>query len=308
MIWNFVKAHLCRNKMSLAVPLPKDPDVLKMRSPNPIRRNRNIGTSKSGHGQNNRMTIPEVAHGSHAFWERIETAQEVSRKVSGRRVRFFVQSTRVDCIHACTVDDIAHLISLVPLSDWEGIHAIVLRQPHRKEETLASAWGRLSYSAELVNSQGKVVYAGPAITLEAVNPSRPLKFGKSLSVDSASELNRLVSDGHQLRRDRHHTLDLSLESCRATQLYRTIPHELGHWVDFLEKVERPSVADESVDYASLLDRYHGRATREKESFAHAYAERLRTHLLATSAIPFPRRFQPEQLQKDGLSPDDFAPS
>jgi hypothetical protein len=36
---------------------------------NPIRRNRNIGTAKSGHGQDNRMTIPKIAHGSNDFWE-----------------------------------------------------------------------------------------------------------------------------------------------------------------------------------------------------------------------------------------------
>jgi hypothetical protein len=275
---------------------------------NPTRRNRNIGTSKSGRGQNNRMAIPEVAHGKYAFWERIATAQEVSRKVLGRPARFFVQSTRADCIHACTIDDIAHLMSLVPLGDWEGIGAVVLRQPSRKQETMASVWGRFSYSTELVNSQGKVVYAGPAITIEAINPSRRLKFGKSFSPDAASEFERLVRDGHKLRGgDRHHTLDLSLESCRATQLYRTIPHELGHWVDFLEKVERPSAADESLDYASLLDRYHSRATREKESFAHAYADRLRTNLLARAVIPFERKFRPEQLQKDGLFVEDFAP-
>jgi hypothetical protein len=154
-------------------------------------------------------------------------------------------------------------MSFVPLSDWEGMQVVVLRQPRRKEEVLASVWGRLSYSAELANGQGKVIYAGPAITVEAVNPSKRFKFGKSLSADAASELERLVSDGHKLRRGaRHHTFDLSLESCRATQLYRTIPHELGHWVDFLEKVERPS-ANESADYAGLLDRYHSRPTRER---------------------------------------------
>lgn len=273
---------------------------------NPSRRNRNIGTSKSGHGQNNRMTIPEVAQGSHAYWERISTAKEVTRLVADREIRFFVQSTRAECIHACTVDDISHLMSLVPLGDWEGMQAVVLRQPRRKEEMIASVWGRLSYSAELVNSQGKVVYSGPAITVEAVNPSKPLKFGKSLSPDASPELERLVSDGHRLRRgDRHHTLDLSLESCRATQLYRTIPHELGHWIDFLEKVQRPSAADESADYACLLDRYHSRPTREKEHFAHAYADRLRMQLLAMGAIPFDRRFQSEQLQKDGLLVEDF---
>ena len=84
---------------------------------NPTRRNRNIGTPKSGHGQDNRMTVPEVAHGDHVFWERIDSATEVSRTVSGRVLRFFIQPTRADCIHACTVDDIARLMSNVPPAD-----------------------------------------------------------------------------------------------------------------------------------------------------------------------------------------------
>jgi hypothetical protein len=39
------------------------------------------------------------------------------------------------------------LFSRVPAADWEGIEAVLLRQPRRKEQTLASAWGRLSYAA-----------------------------------------------------------------------------------------------------------------------------------------------------------------
>lgn len=255
------------------------------------------------------MSVPEVAHGSHAFWERIGTAREVARLVSGITIRFFVQSTRTECVHPCTVDDIAHLMSFVPKDEWGGMQAVVLRQPSRKQETLTPVWGRLSYAAELVNSQGKIIYAGPAIMVEAITPGKLLKWGKSLSPDEKSELDRLISDGHRLvRGDKRHTLEMSLESCRATQLYRTIPHELGHWVDFLEKVERPSAADDAADYVSLLDRFHNRPTREKEYFAHAYADRLRTHLCTTAAIPFERRLDPEQLLKDGLLIEDFVPT
>jgi hypothetical protein len=143
-----------------------------MQGRNPTRRNRNIGTPKSGHGQNNRMTVPEVAHGDHVFWERIDGATEVRRIVSGRVLRFFIQPTRSDCIHACTVDDIAQLMSNVPAAEWEGLETVVLRQPRRKEQVLASVWGRLSYSSELVNGGGDVLYRGPAIVIEAVNPNR----------------------------------------------------------------------------------------------------------------------------------------
>lgn len=282
-----------------------------MQGRNPTRRNRNIGTAKSGHGQNNRMTVPEVAHGDHVFWERIDGAREVSRIISGRILRFFVQPTRADCIHACTVDDIVRLMSHVPTTDWEGLEAVVLRQPRRKEQTLASVWGRLAYFAELVNRRGDVLYSGPAIVIEAVNPTEPLKFGKSLSLDDAAELGRLRSDGHELRTgDRSHTIEPTLETCRATQLYRTMLHELGHWVDFLEKVQRPSAAlgaDEEGDgYGGLLDRYHSRPSREKERFAHDYAVRLRKHLVEIRAIPFDRELDRDQLMKDGLRVQDFV--
>ena len=281
-----------------------------MQGRNPTRRNRNIGTVKSGHGQNNRMTIPEVAQGDYRFWERIDTATEVSRTVAGRTLKFFVQPTRADCIHACTVTDIARLISNVPASDGEGLEAIVLRQPRRKEQTLASVWGRLSYAAEFVNERGDVLYGGPAIIIEAVNPTEPIKFGKALSLDDAAELERLKSDGHKLRPgDKNHTIEPSPESCRATQLYRTLPHELGHWVDFLEKVERPAtmqgVVVETEGYTRLLDGYHSRPHREKEYFAHDYAERLRKQLAAIGAIPFERQCDRECLIQEGLRLQDF---
>jgi hypothetical protein len=96
---------------------------------NPTRRNRNIGTAKSGHGQDNRMVIPRVAHGEHDFWERIEKAGLVSRTICGKPVKFFVQPTLRDCVHACTVDDVVLMLSLLPVGDWDGIEAILLRQP-----------------------------------------------------------------------------------------------------------------------------------------------------------------------------------
>jgi hypothetical protein len=281
----------------------------EMHGRNPTRRNRNLGTTKSGHGQNNRLTIPDVGHGEHVFWERIDGAIEVSRVVSGRALKFFIQPTRADCVYACTVDDITRLMSYVPFPDWEGLATVVLRQPRRKEQTLASVWGRLSYAADLVNKRGDVLCSGPAIIIEAVNPTKPLKFGKSLSLDGMAELERLKSDGHKLRPgDRNHTIEPTLESCRATQLYRTLPHELGHWVDFLEKVERPAVklgADNIDDYGKLLDRYHSRPNGEKERFAHSYAEQLRQHLIASRAIPFDRELDHEQLMQDRLRLQDF---
>lgn len=279
-----------------------------MRGYNPTRRNRNIGTAKSGHGQNNRMTIPEVAHGKYIFWERMDDAQEVTRSIADRNVKFFVQPTRADCFHSCTVDDIARVLLHVPSRDWEGIGAVLLRQPRRKEQTLASVWGRLAYSADLADSRGHIVYSGPAIVLEAVNPTAPVKFGKTMSVTGMDELDRLRLDGHKIKSDRYHTVQPNLESCRTTQLYRTLLHELGHWVDFLEKVERPSVSGPEDWYEKLVDKFHARPSQEREQFAHAYAERLRQQLTTANAIPFDRQLEPGRLVEDKLRLEDFLVS
>jgi hypothetical protein len=158
------------------------------------------------------MTIPEVAHGKHAFWERIDDAREVTRIIANRTIKFYVQPTRSDCVHSCAIDDIAHLLLHLPSRDWEGIGAVLLRQPRRKEQTLASVWGRLAYAADLSDKNGRIIYSGPAIVLEAVNPTMPIKFGRALSVDGVDELDRLRSDGHKIKSDRYHTIQRLLRA------------------------------------------------------------------------------------------------
>lgn len=275
---------------------------------NPTRRNRNIGTAKGGHGQDNRMTIPRVSHGENIFWERVDDARQVSRTISGRIVKFFVQTTRPDCLYACTIDDISRLLSYLPAADWEGIEAILLRQPRRKEQMLEPVWGRLAYAADLVDRQRRVLYQGPAIVLEAVNPTESIKFGRRLSPDGLVELERLKSDGHGIRKSgKDHIIAPTLESCRATQLYRTFLHELGHWVDFLQKVERPAAlpANISDQYLPLLDRFHKRPDKEKEQFAHSYADHLRCDLVLRRMLPFERQLDHERLRQDNLLVQDF---
>jgi hypothetical protein len=276
----------------------------------PIRRNRNIGTAKSGHGQDNRMTIPKIAHGLNDFWERIENARQVSRTVSERLITFFVQPTLKDSVLACTVDDIARMLSLLPKEDWEGIEAVFLRQPCRKEQILAPTWGRLAYAAQLVDKRGTIAYCGPAIIIEAINPSKPTKYGRALSLAGIAELERLKAEGHKvLPKDKNHTIESTLENCRTTQLYRTLLHEVGHWLDFLEEVERPVAAIDNRGnpeaYEQLLRRFHKRPSQEKEQFAHAYAQRLRQHLLDNRAIPFERQLNRHQLKIEGLRLHDF---
>src|SRR5579884_3579695 len=253
----------------------------------PNRRNRNIGTAKQGRGSKNRMSIPEPEHGAHEPWERIGDAREEERAVGNRLLRFFFQPLRSDCVYACTVNDIVRVLEHVPGDDWSGIGAFLFRQPSRKEQLLKPVWGRLAYAADLVRSDKRVVYSGPVIVLEAINPPVPIKFGKRLSLRDMEELDRLRRDGHLIKSDRQHTVESSLESCRTTQLYRTLLHELGHWVDFLQRVEKFECGSDS--YKKLVERFHSRPYAEKEQFAHSYAERIRTQLTSSGTIPFDRQ-------------------
>jgi len=122
----------------------------------------------------------------------------------------------------------------------------------------------------------------------------------------------VLGHGHKIKSDRDHTIQPTLTSCRATQLYRTFLHELGHWVDFREKVERPFTAsdgDLQGDlYGRLLSRFHNRPSQEKEQFAHAYAERMRGQLTALKMIPFDRQINRDRLAEDKLRFEDFSPS
>jgi hypothetical protein len=202
---------------------------------------------------------------------------------------------------------VAELLKHIPGEDWVGMEAIYLRQPRRKEQTLSPVWGRLAYAADLVDANERVLYSGPAIILESINPNRKFKFGKRLSPSSRAEFQRLLEDGHKLTDSKTNTFQATLESCRTTQLYRTFLHELGHWVDFQEKVERPAsnAPDDMNLYQQLLDRYYQRPEAEREQYAHNYAERQRRSLKNNCVIPFPRKLDQEQIEKDGLRKEDF---
>lgn len=129
--------------------------------------------------------------------------------------------------------------------------------------------------------------------LEALNISRPMRWSKSLTPESQEELERLRADGHAIKTTKHyHLIPLSLESVRATQLYRTVLHEIGHSVD------------NQLDPVSF-DR---KTSLEKETFAHQYADRLREKLERFGVLPFERLLDPKRIAQDGLSISDFTVS
>lgn len=260
----------------------------------PTRRNRNIGTPRQGHGGNNRLTIPSSSREERTWWERVKRPTIMDSEVLGRPVRFITEELRPGFRQVCTIKDVCRLLALIPMSDWTDLTTFVFRQPTRKQLLLQPTWGRLAMAANIGEHGKKDIYSGPAILLEALDLSVPLCWGRSLDHATAQELERLKADGHTVTEDRRgYTISSSVEAARATQLYRTIPHEIGHWVDWLERVERPSKkveqggADYAECYGDLVDGYWARASVEREAFAHLYADRLVARLKASGQIPFP---------------------
>lgn len=255
---------------------------------NPVRRNRNIGTAKQGHGRTGIMTIPSVCNCERIWWENLGPHRVLEENAGLHRIVFIVEQTREGYMHACTVDDICHILSLIPAPDVEFLDTVVMRQSTRKQALIKPAWGRLAYSADLGQLGKKTKRSGPALFLEAVNPNRIRKWSRSLCPDDFLELDRLRADGHRVDdTGKRFVFHSSCESVRATQLYRTLLHEVGHWVDWLQKVIRPA-KDDSTLYDVLSDRYFARPEPERDVFAHQYADALRRRLTAGGRIPFQR--------------------
>ena len=185
-------------------------------------------------------------------------------------------------MHACSVGDLTGMIENIPSSDYGELRFVILRQPKRKEELLSPTWGRLIYSYEFEKE-----YA-PAIIIEAVNYSGKLKWPKSLSVEDQIELERLKADGHDfIQTGRHFIAELKSENVRQTQLYRTLLHEFGHYVHYLESVARPGIEHEAYElWEQRNDSYFKIGQTEKEAFAHRYADKLGQCLIEQRIIPF----------------------
>ena len=234
---------------------------------NPARRNRNIGTKKQGHGRNNALMIPCSWHDTKMFWEKLRTFDVVERALADQRksLPIVTEQALTGFCHACTPDDIIRICSEIRPADMDAVDFIVLRQPKRKDEILAGCWGRAAFFAEIGP------FAGAAVILEAQPIDLVVRWRKSLSPDRQDELDRLREDGHIVEQtQRHYLVRTTPESIRATQLYRTLPHEIGHL----------------VDYRRSRSVWDTKPTREKEVFAHRYATALRTLLIERGVIPF----------------------
>ncbi len=249
---------------------------------NPIQRNRNIGTAKSGHGQNNQLVIVER---STPFWAALTEYSVVERRIKDRSFTFIVERTRAEYAHAWTVDDLIFLLSHLGPRELADFSLVILRQPKRKEEILASVWGRAVFWVTIDKHEG------PAVFLDAFDPTKPIRWSRSLTPDDRQELERLREDGHQITTNsRAHIVHPTLETIRATQLYRTLLHEIGHHVDYRR---------------GGYDAWQNKSGADKEKFAHHFADCKREQLLKQGVIPFDRILVPGSLKSDGLNLTDF---
>lgn len=264
------------------------------------RRNRNIGTAKAGHGQDNCLNIPHAFADERWFHEKLKNPVVLKVPIHSNVKTLIVEPTKVGFVHACTPDDIKTVLELLPEKHLAEIEMVVLRQPKKKERILSSVWGRLRYHADIVG------FSGPAIHLEAQLVNDKFTWAKSMTPEWAVEFDKLRSDGHKIVSDRrNHHLMTTPWSVRYTQLFRTLPHEVGHWVDYYEKVRVPSEEiefseDYIEDYSRLSDLYFSRPAREREDFAHRYADEFFAKWSAKGSLPFDHKYDEARLIELGL--------
>ena len=265
------------------------------RGNNPTRRSRKIGMAAQGHGQANRLTIPAPWN----FWARLRNPIWVERTVDGRPVTIAVEPPNRGCLYSVTPDDITTVLSLLPSEHHRDIGLVALRQPSRKQETIEPVWGRLRYHVDIGH------YSGPCIVIEAVRTPMRREIRHPRPLDTA-EIERLKALGHRVTQTRRGVLvESDLASIRATQLYVTLPHEVGHYVDYLEKVENPDdLSWENEQHR--WDAYWARPVDEHEVFAHRYADDFRAAMSVRGDIPFPQDTHPAALRADGLTPAWFG--
>lgn len=207
------------------------------------------------------------------------------RTIRERRTWFFVEPPTRDSYYACTVDDVARLLSEVPFDDWAGI-AIVFRQPTRKQDLLRPVWGRIAFDTTVSG------ITGSAIHVDAQDPRQEIQWSPSLGPDDQKELSALAADGHRVARSRRWwSIRPTMDSTRATQLNRTLLHEIGHHVD---------------RRGATSDLYLRRPLQERERSADRYAIALRKERERRGAIPFDRIRDDAAMRADGLDPQWFA--
>lgn len=250
----------------------------------PERRNRNIGTAASGHGQSNKMTIPNSRLDCFGldtvFQERVKPTRVETLEIGRNSLTVLYEEPRPGFTYGCSPKDVAHLLSQIPEDDFDLIDLMVFRQPTHKQARQNPVWGRLQYCA-LIGS-----HLGPAIYLEAQEIGARFSLKRKLSLDDQAELSRLRSAGHLITENkREFLIRLTEDSIRNTLLYRTMLHEVGHWVQYeREALDETTRLSDDPDFA--YDLYFSKPNAERERFAHRYAEEMAHELRSRGQIPF----------------------
>jgi hypothetical protein len=244
------------------------------------------------------MVVPEPWADARRYWERLDGPVIVERIAGGKTLPFVVEAPRSPYFHPCTVDDLVQLIELLPSEDLDGIAFVALRQPSRKQALLSLVWGRLVYEAEVAG------LSGPALILEAQDSRRALQWPKSLQPWVAVELENLRSDGHEVTSDgRRFCVHSGPEALRATQLFRTVPHEVGHYVDYRRRVIELSSSEAELE--RNLGLFWSRPAREREECADRFGREFRAR--HGTRLPFPQRLDESSIKQAGMELAWFQP-
>lgn len=250
----------------------------------PERRNRNIGTAAAGHGQNNKMRIPlsgfDGFGGEVSYYERVTPKYVVNAQIGSSKIAVMYEEPRKGFTYGCTPKDVIRMLSLLPDDDVWHIDIVVFRQPTRKQAQQSPVWGRLQYLA-VVGS-----FIGPCIYIEAFEIGSSYKWPRKLGLSASAELQRLRDDGHLIEdNQREYIITPTEASIRRHILYRTLPHEVGHWVQYSrETLDRDTAIADDLDLATEL--YFSKPSAELESFAHRYADDQSARLRRECSIPF----------------------
>jgi len=224
------------------------------------------------------------------YVERLQRAECESHTIGEQEILFLRETPRDGWDYYCSAADVVHVLSFVPKEDLEDLEIVAFRQPTHKQFQLCPVWGRWLFWADFQQKTGS------AIVLEAQPLRHTRIWPAKLSVFGRRELERLRRDGHQIvESGRSIEIRSTPGAHRQTLLYDTVLHELGHHVEYLEKVTRKidwdrQWTDETEQLSDELnDEFFRRSTRVTEDFANSYSDKLGAKLRADGLIPFEPR-------------------
>lgn len=301
---------------------------------NNVKRNRNIGTIKQGHGKNNFMRIPErISKG--AFYEDLKNYYVVNYSFLGANIKFVIEKTSNDSFYSLTPQDIIKVLSNISYRFVSDIRLIIFRNPTRKQRLIMPVWGRLIYYFEFENK------IQPAIIFESIKLPSQIKRNKKMSIQEQKEFDFLKNDGYSFRESkREFVTEVNLDLARNTQLYRTLLHEVGHYYDYFSTVIEPlrqldhkilllecKIYDMHENKDSDLELYvkkwqslkmnyesekdsleksfNSKSNFEKEEFANTFASEQTRILRSRNIIPFDKIITTKFAKKNKLKLDDF---